>query len=953
MVHAGSFDATPEDSEDKKETASLGDHVETPDSHRALGCLLPSHPLRLAATSLINQRWHVGCDVTISFDSMILTLILVSSGAMALESCDLEDSSEIATVVDWIDLGSTVIFTFELFVKVIALGLLPYLASRWHLLDAIVVTTSLLSLFAGSSPTFRVLRVLRVLRPLRLLSMIPSMKKVTTLLLNAAPRVLDVAMIYCLFLTIFSVLGVQLFGGQLSSCTREADMHMSRLACEEAGGEWLPPSFGSFDNVGAAALLLFEVSTLEEWPRVLFACIDAVGIDAAPTRNAQPAKALFVIAWVVMGAVCLINLFVGVLVKRLDAMRKLDENATFTTPNQKQWAEAMEVMLALRPQRWARAAPTAKWRMWCHALATSTRFELAILLVILFNTLLMALDGYGNPAMMETSLAHLNTVCTVVFILEAAIKISALHFSEYLREPWNVFDFSIVLLSVVDWVLHLLAAAVGTNPTLARILRIARVTRLMRTFRLVKSSRGLQMLLTVLVLSLPMLINILSLFLILLAMYALLGMRLFGAVSDGMLVGEEVSFCAFPSAMLALFRCATGEGWNTVMHDLMYDETKLRADGGACDPDGGSCGSWLAVPYFVSFMVLSAFVVLKMLIAVILEKYVLALRRNVQVLQVEHKEHFLGAWSQLDTLATGRLPVGRLLELVHALPPPLGLDPGDYPYHIVPRACVMAYLIQSDLRCYAPKAAGGAPEVHFTQVLANLTKDAHRHDHARWLPKLGTKRSHTWAEVLPGERSKLGQQLRASLRHHWVSVGDEEDEDEEGVPVFEHLAASLIQERWASFLAWKEEKKVIQGSFAMVDGKTRGGELRQSKRLALGQGTGPTIDHTVLTSASANHLDERAARLFPKFMSTTAARPRAMLRSLSGALAASRAERMRGATVEHTLLTSADHLDEGGVSPLPKSMSTTAARPRAMLRRLSGALAASRAERMRGRATMI
>ena len=55
----------------------------------------------------------------------------------------------------------------------------------------------------------------------------------------------------------------------------------------------------------------------------------------------------------------------------------------------------------------------------------------------------------------------------------------------------------------------------------------------------------------------------------------------------------EASFCAFPSAMLVLFRCATGEGWNTIMHDLMLDKTKLTADGGACDPDGGSCGSRL------------------------------------------------------------------------------------------------------------------------------------------------------------------------------------------------------------------------------------------------------------------------------------------------------------------------------------------------------------------------
>ena len=47
--------------------------------------------------------------------------------------------------------------------------------------------------------------------------------------------------------------------------------------------------------------------------------------------------------------------------------------------------------------------------------------------------------------------------------------------------------------------MELLAAAIGTNPTLARIMRLARVFRLMRAFRVVKSVKGLQMLLSMLV----------------------------------------------------------------------------------------------------------------------------------------------------------------------------------------------------------------------------------------------------------------------------------------------------------------------------------------------------------------------------------------------------------------------------------------------------------------------
>ena len=199
-----------------------------------------------------------------------------------------------------------------------------------------MVTTSLLSVAAGASPAFRALRVLRVLRPLRLLSMVPAMKLVTTLLLTALPRVLDVAAVSMLFLAIFAVLGVQLFGGRLSSC--EGAPHLTtRQACADAGEEWLAPPFGSFDDVGAAMLLLFEVATLEGWPDVLFACIDATEVDHAPERDANPANAGFLMLWVMLGNMCLVNLLVGVLVETFDQVRRQEEGVAIMSSSQKQW----------------------------------------------------------------------------------------------------------------------------------------------------------------------------------------------------------------------------------------------------------------------------------------------------------------------------------------------------------------------------------------------------------------------------------------------------------------------------------------------------------------------------------------------------------------------------------------------------------------------------------------
>ena len=98
-----------------------------------------------------------------------------------------------------------------------------------------------------------------------------------------------------------------------------------------------------------------------------------------------------------------------------------------------------------------------------------------------------------------------------------------------------------------------------------------------------------------------------------------------------------------------------------------------------CDAAAGECGSWIAVPFFVSFVLLTTFIVLKMMIALILENYLKTLRRDRSSVQPDDAEAFLEAWARYDPRGTGLVPIDNLTELVHSLPPPLGLNPAYYP----------------------------------------------------------------------------------------------------------------------------------------------------------------------------------------------------------------------------------------------------------------------------------
>jgi hypothetical protein len=628
-----------------------------------------------------------------------------------------------ASLIRFVDNLASGIFLCEMLLKVIALGLAfspeSYLASGWNRFDCIII---LAVLFAEEFPAVRALRVLRVLRPLRMASQIEELRITIDVLLKSLPGARDVLYVYFFFLSIFAILAVQLLAGALHACEHEPERLTTRAQCEARGYAWSNPVWGSFDNVFAAALVLIEVSSFEGWTTVLFASIDAVGADVAPQPEHSLGRALFFLIWIFVGAFVLLNLIAGVLVSTFNDIKAKQEGAgVVLTERQRDWVETMEQWLTLCPRK-RLGCPENACRAAAFRLVSRDAFEPCILVLILFNTLLMALDGYGLSAAQTSTLTLLNYGCSGLFVLEAALKLLAYGAPGYFREAWNVFDFSIVLLTLAEWAILLAEISVGEsafNPTVMRLLRIVRVGRVLRTLRVVRSARGLVIMLSLLLLSLPALVNTLGVFLLVLLVYSLLAMSLFGQLARGEFITEDAHFCDFGHALYTMFRCSTGEDWNGIMHEAMQTPAN-----GACSYEAGDCGSWLAIPFFLSYVVLTTYVVLKMLIALILENYVIAMKRDHNSLQPHHAEAFVKAWAEFDPEATGFIYVGDLSGVIKLLPPPLGLDPSQGPFKSASLAEVQRYALELDLHTDLDQATRRR-RVRFSELLAVLVRDAY------------------------------------------------------------------------------------------------------------------------------------------------------------------------------------------------------------------------------------
>lgn len=114
-------------------------------------------------------------------------------------------------------------------------------------------------------------------------------------------------------------------------------------------------------------------------------------------------------------------------------------------------------------------------------MAQSRWFENVIMICILLNTVVMALVWFDEPKDLPNVMEIFNYCFSAIFTLEAIIKLIALKKS-YFSDSWNIFDFTIVIFTLVMLLLKVagIAAGVGGGATILRSLRMARILRLIK-----------------------------------------------------------------------------------------------------------------------------------------------------------------------------------------------------------------------------------------------------------------------------------------------------------------------------------------------------------------------------------------------------------------------------------------------------------------------------------------
>ena len=180
---------------------------------------------------------------------------------------------------------------------------------------------------------------------------------------------------------------------------------------------------------------------------------------------------------------------------------------------------------------------------------------------IVINTVFLCIDYHGKSDELAGILENANWIFVIFFTGEMIIKLTAYGMKYYWYVNWNKFDCIIVMMSLIALDERALED-LNFNVTALRIIRVSRL------LRMVKTSEGLRTLLKTLFMSLGNILNTAGLLSLILFTFSVAGMSLFGPIKitqDGF-INKNVNFRGFYDSMLTLWRAATGESWNGIMH---------------------------------------------------------------------------------------------------------------------------------------------------------------------------------------------------------------------------------------------------------------------------------------------------------------------------------------------------------------------------------------------------
>ncbi|XP_053132595.1 voltage-dependent T-type calcium channel subunit alpha-1H isoform X3 [Hemicordylus capensis] len=255
------------------------------------------------------------------FNRGIMIAILINTLSMGIEYHEQPD--ELTNALEISNIVFTSMFALEMLLKLLAFGIWGYIKNPYNIFDGIIVVISVWEIIGQSDGGLSVLRTFRLLRVLKLVRFMPALRRQLVVLMKTMDNVATFCMLLMLFIFIFSILGMHLFGCKFGLKTDSGDT---------------VPDRKNFDSLLWAIVTVFQILTQEDWNVVLYNGMASTSSWAA----------LYFVALMTFGNYVLFNLLVAILVEGFQAEGDANRSDTDEDKTSINFEEDFEKLKELR-----------------------------------------------------------------------------------------------------------------------------------------------------------------------------------------------------------------------------------------------------------------------------------------------------------------------------------------------------------------------------------------------------------------------------------------------------------------------------------------------------------------------------------------------------------------------------------------------------------------------------
>lgn len=292
--------------------------------------------------------------------------------------------------------------------------------------------------------------------------------------------------------------------------------------------------------------------TTEGWVQIMSNGIDARGIDKTPEYEHNPLVAIYFVIFVILGTFLLINLFTAVITdhfNKIKASKEVGAGGVYSNKNIKLWVDVQNLAVRQRLDKRPTPPSGSENRRKVYNLCMNPVFDIIVITIIVLNTVVLAMTYARMSDSYATFIQVMNLIFVVLYNIEFGIKIFGLGLQYFTRDTWNIFDFVCVIGSDISILFDILQVQGGFQS----IFIFLRAFRVLRLLRFLNTYHGSSTIITF-VDAAPQIQNVLTLVILIMFIYAALGINLFGTAMYRDNYNEQSNFRNIFEAFMLLVR---------------------------------------------------------------------------------------------------------------------------------------------------------------------------------------------------------------------------------------------------------------------------------------------------------------------------------------------------------------------------------------------------------------